>query len=115
MATQSVCESESFKILTRRRRSKGLETPTASEGEASGQKSAAVYTKKRKSPSIEVETLNHTRRIERPLTEILTVAPMYQGSNSKGDGKNAPSVQNSNIKKLRVNQVRLTIPAKFRD
>lgn len=114
VAEQSLQESEPEKILTRRQRILTMETPTVSEEEALGQKPKTVYTKKRGRPCMDVETLNHTRKTERPLNEILVTAPMFVSSNSKG-GKNSSKEQTSNGKKLRGNQVRLTVPAKFRD
>ncbi|KAG0574757.1 hypothetical protein KC19_VG288300 [Ceratodon purpureus] len=78
-------------------------------------KPTAALCKKQGRLSIDIETLNHTRLMERPLTEILAEKLV-----STTRGKRSEAASTCVGKKLRTgttraNQCRLTVPAKFRD
>ena len=88
--------------------------------ETQSAKPAAPLAKKRGRKSADVETLNHTRLMERPLTEILVDAPLATEPDSTSRGKRSDAPSSFVAKKLRTgttraNQGRLTVPAKFRD
>jgi hypothetical protein len=97
-----------------------VEELMVTEVETQSAKPAAVISKKRGRLSVDVETLNHTRVMERPLTEILVAAPLAVDLGSKTGRKKAQPASTCGSKRLQIgatrgNQCRLTVPAKFRD
>ena len=86
------------------------------DAENKSTKPATALSKKRGRLSLDVETLNHTRLMERPLTEILVQGPLAVEPVRKARGKKGQPASTSCVgKRSRGNQGRLTVPAKFRD
>ena len=95
-------------------------TPAIGDVETLSTKPRGTLSKKRGRKLVDVETLNHTRVMERPLTEILVEAPVYVEPVLKPKGKNVQPELTFAGKRLRTaatrsSGLRLTIPAKFRD
>ena len=108
---------EPEKTFTRRvAKTVPMEEFMVGDAENKSTKPATALSKKRGRLSLDVETLNHTRLMERPLTEILVQGPLVVEPVRKARGKKGQPASTSCVgKRSRGNQGRLTVPAKFRD
>ncbi|KAG0630554.1 hypothetical protein M758_1G187300 [Ceratodon purpureus] len=118
--TEDRAPSPKKTFIRRATRTMATEEPGVADVELESSRPIIALSKKRRGRrSLDVDTLNHTRLMERPLTEILIAAPLAD-LDSKGNEKDDQPTSNCIVKRPRTgatrgNSQRLTVPAKFRE